>query len=299
MSPVRDFEPFARRDACRGGRFDPAEGRFRGWRAHSSLRRHELPPGHPEVGQREQRVQLGGVLRQSAVANLGVAELALDHPERMLDLGADARLDVFHLRGDRVSRIARVEQPAQSGSQRDMPVRADVLRVLALVDALVAGIGEHDRFLAMDKRVCLGHVVDVGRGAHHRVHQPAVGIDADVDLHAEMPLVALLGLVHAGLQHEAGHPDRRHCTPHGSNQGLRAFLDRVLPRRRGSKLDRLRVPAQLSTVWSQRPGAFPHGLAEKEPLSASRNGKHPDAQGVRVDWVAQVAVHADRQIVHL
>lgn len=170
MIPVRGCERFARGDTPAGGRFDPAEGRFREWRAHSSLRRHQLPPGHPEVGQRKQRVQLRGVLGQSAVSHLHMPELALDHPERVLDLGTDARLEVFHLRGDRLLWIGRVEPSAQAGSQRDVPARADVLRVLALVDALVAGIGEYVAFLAMHQRMRLGHVIDVGRGADHCVH---------------------------------------------------------------------------------------------------------------------------------
>lgn len=55
---------------------------------------HRSHPGvarHPQVGQRKQRYQLGGILGQAAVANLHMAELTLDYPERMLDLGAYGR----------------------------------------------------------------------------------------------------------------------------------------------------------------------------------------------------------------
>ena len=84
MISVSGSERFVGRDARRGVRFEPAAGCFRGPRTHSSQRGHQLPPGHPQVGQREQRVQLRGVLRQPAVPHLHMAELALDHPERVL-----------------------------------------------------------------------------------------------------------------------------------------------------------------------------------------------------------------------
>ena len=43
------------------------------------------------------------------------------------------------------------------------------------------------------------HIAFVGRGGVRPVHQARVGIDADVDLHAEVPLVALLCLMHLGV----------------------------------------------------------------------------------------------------
>jgi len=43
---------------------------------------------HPQIRQREQRPQLHGVLVQPSVAHLHIPELALDHPKRVLDLGA-------------------------------------------------------------------------------------------------------------------------------------------------------------------------------------------------------------------
>lgn len=57
--------------------------------AQSFLRRplHKCLAGHPQIRQREQRDQLRGVLGQPPIAHLGVAELALDQSEGMLDLG--------------------------------------------------------------------------------------------------------------------------------------------------------------------------------------------------------------------
>ncbi len=46
---------------------------------------------HPQIGKREQRHDLPSVLLQSAIANLGEAELLLDYPERMFNNSADSR----------------------------------------------------------------------------------------------------------------------------------------------------------------------------------------------------------------
>jgi len=61
------------------------------------------------------------------------------------------------------------------------------------------GLGKHIGFLAMNQGTGLRHVVDVSGRANHRVHQPRIGIHADVALHPEMPLVPFLGLVHLGV----------------------------------------------------------------------------------------------------
>ena len=55
----------------------------------------ELAAHHPDIGQRKQRVQLGGVLGQAAVADFDIAELALDHPEGVLATGSHLRLEMF------------------------------------------------------------------------------------------------------------------------------------------------------------------------------------------------------------
>jgi len=42
----------------------------------------------------------------------------------------------------------------------------------------------------MQQGVRLRHVAGVGGRADHAVHQPAVGIRADIGFHAEVPLIA-------------------------------------------------------------------------------------------------------------
>ncbi|CAJ0717697.1 hypothetical protein LMG8323_03672 [Ralstonia mannitolilytica] len=50
----------------------------------------------------------------------------------------------------------------------------------------------------------LRHIRDVGSGGHHRVYQPCLGVDPNVRFHAEVPLVALLRLVHLRVALTAG-----------------------------------------------------------------------------------------------
>lgn len=48
----------------------------------------------------------------------------------------------------------------------------------------------------MQQALHLGHIAHVRRRRDDAVHQPGVLVHADVRLHAEIPLVALLGLMH-------------------------------------------------------------------------------------------------------
>jgi hypothetical protein len=51
---------------------------------------------HPHVGQRKHHQQLAGVLGQPPAKHLAMPELTLDHPKRMLHLGADTGFDLFN-----------------------------------------------------------------------------------------------------------------------------------------------------------------------------------------------------------
>ena len=77
-----------------------------------------------------------------------------------------------------------------------MPCYWDFLALWPLLDSLVAGIAKGIGFLTMQERLGLGYVTHVGGSANYRMHQAGLGIDADVRLHAEMPLIAFLRLMH-------------------------------------------------------------------------------------------------------
>ena len=56
--------------------------------------------------------------------HLHVAELALDHTERVFDLGPDAGLEAFELVGQTVDRVSLVQQLAHAWVHGDVPVHA-------------------------------------------------------------------------------------------------------------------------------------------------------------------------------
>jgi hypothetical protein len=114
----------------------------------------------------------------------------------VFDLRAHAGLAVLALLGRYFD--------APLGHLRDFarPRRDAPLQVLALnmrLRTLVAGVTPHLLLLAVQQLRNLLDIGLVGRRGGARVHQATRGINRDVRLHAEVPLVALLGLVHLGV----------------------------------------------------------------------------------------------------
>ena len=106
--------------------FQAAGVRLPALQAHSSLRSlKNSPSGHPQIAQGKQRDQLRRVLGQSLVANFGVAELALDDPERVFHLGTDAGLELLSL----VQQLAPGRLPGRMATCHCTPV--DSARLVA------------------------------------------------------------------------------------------------------------------------------------------------------------------------
>ena len=60
----------------------------------------------------------------------------------------------------------------------------------------MAGVAERSDLVTVQKRMCLRHIGDVSSRAHDGVHQPRCSVHANVRFHAEVPVIALLRLVH-------------------------------------------------------------------------------------------------------
>jgi len=99
------------------------------------------------------------VLRQSPVAGFHVAELALEDPERMPDLGP-------HLRDDPVDLLIEfVQFTALGGVAHDAPEGVAILREGCLPTGMdVALVGPDRLFLAMQKSIPDLAIVVLGRG---------------------------------------------------------------------------------------------------------------------------------------
>src|SRR3989442_15723443 len=140
---------------------------------------------HEEVGQRTGDDQAMPVLRQAAVAHLSEAEHALDHPNGMLDSDPDPRLPP--IRG-----------AAPGPAMREVPGvgRADTQHAGL---PRIRRIAPDASFLTMQQPRQDVTVMDVGRRYFDRVNELALAVDPEVAFHAEVPLSALLRLMHGGV----------------------------------------------------------------------------------------------------
>ena len=277
------------------GSFDP----FQALQTHSSCEApQKVAACHPQIGEREQRRQLRGVLLQSTVPHLDEAELTLDHPEWVFHLRPQARLQSLDL----IERAApcRIRQgPAFARSHRHLPCHARSFWPLA--GALVTGISEHDRLFAMQQSVTLGDVIDVGGGADHGMDQPRFGIRSNVGLHPKVPLIALLGLVHlrvplagavlgrtgggnqGGIDNRAGLEQQTCLSKHGID-GIKHRLGQLVrfqqvPETKDGGF--VRQPAhariefgKLPIQWNVVQGFFHSGIGQREPLLHEMHPQH-------------------------
>lgn len=213
MSPVLKRPRRLRPLKAETGRFSSLLPRFGDLRTHSSLHPlHKPASGHPDIGQRKQRDELCGVLGKPPVAHLGVPELALDDPKRMLHLGPHAGFELFGLFVQRAPGrvLLRLTLPRAHGH---MPIHAS--GVGSFAGALVARIRKDNLFFTVQQRMALGDIIDVSGCPDDGVHQTGLRVHPNMGLHAEVPLIALLNLVHLGVAFTALVLGRARC----SNQG--------------------------------------------------------------------------------
>ena len=167
--------------------------------AHSSRRTlNNSFSHHPQVAQRKQRDPLIRIFDQALIASLAIAKLALDHPEGVFHFGPNAGLDLFQLVDQGVYSFALLQSPALARHHGNLPIhpRVLLLNLLGLGDAAVAEVCEDNSPLTVQQSVRLCDVVLIGSSARNSVYQARLSVCAYVSLHAEVPLVALLGLVH-------------------------------------------------------------------------------------------------------
>ena len=175
--------------------FEATAGHLLALKAHSSLRSlNNSLSGHPQIAQSKQRHQLRRVLGKPFVAHLGKAKLALDDPKRVLHLGPYAGLDLLGLVQQAAPRRMLIQRSALAWTHGNVKVQACSFSPLA--GSLVARTGKDDCLLAIQKAVSLGDIVDIGGCADDGVHQARVCIHPNMRLHAKVPVITFLGLVH-------------------------------------------------------------------------------------------------------
>ena len=126
-------------------------------------------------------------------ADLGELEHAFEDAEDVLDATADLGLDTvtsaLDLVYDALISIVAVREAAGLG---------DVLpEDIGLT--LIGRVAPYSGLFAVEEIGQDGGVMDVGSGRYYSVNHLGFSVDAYVGLHPEVPLVALLGLVHVGV----------------------------------------------------------------------------------------------------
>lgn len=109
-------------------------------------RRSKEPASQDQVGEAEQREQLGAVLRQAAVTRFAMLELALHDMEAILDFRTNAGFGLLQLFLRAPKRIL-LERLAHARAHRDVPADLLVHVFRALAHALVASVTQHGRFV--------------------------------------------------------------------------------------------------------------------------------------------------------
>jgi hypothetical protein len=187
-----------------------------------SVLRHaqESPSNQVQIGQRARHEQSVGVLIEPFVAGLGEAEDPLDDQERMLDFGPDARFGLV-LRPLNFVDLAFASVAAVG---HILCVRCTFPNGVTLT--LVSRVAPDLGLVTVQQVGQAGGIVDVGGGRRHGMDHFRAAIDADVDLHAEKPLVALLRLMHVRVSALVFVLGRRRRADDGSiHDGAFADLD--------------------------------------------------------------------------
>src|ERR1700730_2339194 len=152
-----------------------------------------MPAYHEQIGQRAGHEQAMRVLLQPAIAYLGKAEHPLDDPDRMFDPGPHFRLGAVFRPLDLIDNTAVAV--AAIGEIAGVGRMLSDLWALAAVCLIPPRAG----LLPMQQLGQYRAVGDIGRRGHHRTDQLGSAVDPEMRLHPEIPLVALLRLMHLGI----------------------------------------------------------------------------------------------------
>src|SRR5690554_3249352 len=146
---------------------------------------------HQQVAERSQQMKPITIFGKAAVADLAVTENLLDVAERMFDLSSDTRLNLLGLSQEIAERFAL------AWSTSDEP--GDTVPMLMLippVNTAVPGVTENALLIAVQQLAGRHDVVDISGCGIDAVNQAQSVINANMHFHAEVPFVALLGLMH-------------------------------------------------------------------------------------------------------
>lgn len=122
---------------------------------------------------------------QASETSFQITELTLDHPERVFNFRPDLRFGFFDLSLGIVKGAALAPLLVGAAPCRDVPDDLATIMLGTLLIAGIAGIGTDRFFVAVQQFIDLSDIGHIGCRAHR-----------DMGLHAEVPLIAFLDLMH-------------------------------------------------------------------------------------------------------
>jgi hypothetical protein len=278
--------------------------------------------GDDQIDQSKQGVQVGRVFGQAPVAGLAVAKDVFQDVKGMLDPGPDAGFEPLGLLREFFERaLDHGFDFAPFGRNVPLHLRVVGRDFLPLFHADVTRVDVSFRFLPVEHGVGLGDVGHMGRRAREAMHQPRLRVRTDVRFHAEIPLVALPGLVHCGVALPVGILGRgRGVDDGGVDHRAFAHEQAALRQKRPHFLEnppgQLMALQQMAELEQRRgvghrlaaqinPGKRAHGLAvvdrvfqrlvsQRVPLLQKVEAQHPLDPDGRTPPLAQRIVRLDQ-----
>jgi len=165
------------------------------WRKTGALAlRQQVFFAHQQVAERRQQMQPVVVLGEAAIADFAVTKDLFDVPEGMLHFGTNTGFDFLGFQFVGIQLLPGAGAPGDESGHI-----LTVLMFVPLLNAKVTGVTKDSLLFTMQQFTGGHDVVNVGSGGIDTVNQAQRVVDADVHLHAEVPLVTFLGLVHFGI----------------------------------------------------------------------------------------------------
>src|SRR5208283_789681 len=150
-----------------------------------------------EIGQRKHGLRSRQVLGQTAVSHFGEAPQLLDYPKGVFATSPGPRArPVDHP-------PALAQRPLGGRTPVDPVAHPPSLEKLSIVFLPIRLIAEQLAFLPVQQVRQLGDVGYAGSGRPHRMDDAAL-ICSDVQLHPEVPVLALARLLHLGVAARTG-----------------------------------------------------------------------------------------------
>jgi hypothetical protein len=122
-------------------------------------------------------------------------ESNFDHLERMLYLGTQLHLGVFDFSLYPKQHAVFAVMPVAAGPCCNRPNNIPFSMLRSLGRTGVSDISRDIDFGTVQQLVDLGDIGHVGRRLHQAVHQPRRGVDANLGLYLEVPLIAFFSLM--------------------------------------------------------------------------------------------------------